>query len=462
MPPDSPATGKAASDSPAAGKAASDSPAAGKAASDSSAAGKTVAAAGFPAKRLVRILKGCLALPDSPAAGKTVAAAGFPAKRLIRILKGCLALPDSPAAGKAVAPAGAPRKKPLRILKGCLALPDSPAAGNAVAPAGAPRKKPLRILKGCFALAVVVFWVLLIQRNWNALAATPWSLDAPWAIAALLAFVLYFLGQGAGWVMIARAMGYRIPLVGGTGVWLLSMPARYVPGNVWHIAARITLAAGLQMAPEGVVVSSAAEQLLMVLSAACLGLAWLPSWAGVTMAPWLPSWAAIGGAPWLPSWAGFGGAPWALAFLLACLAGLQPPVLRFLLRLGSRLLGRTMPALNLGYRQMIFLLILYSFVNLINGLAFALLAAAAAQSPPALWPTFVSAYCLAYVVGYLSFLTPSGIGVREAALASMLGLYLPVPSAIALTLLARLLSTAGEAAAVLAVGLPAAGGVRRS
>ncbi len=94
----------------------------------------------------------------------------------------------------------------------------------------------------------------------------------------------------------------------------------------------------------------------------------------------------------------------------------------------------------------------------LNGMAFALLASAAVQPPQAEWPAFASAYCLAYVVGYVSFLTPSGIGVREAALASMLSLYLPVPTTVTLSLLARLISTAGEGAAVLAVGLPLAGG----
>jgi hypothetical protein len=286
------------------------------------------------------------------------------------------------------------------------------------------------MLKGGFALVVGIFWVLFIRRHWDALATANWSLDLSWCTAAFLIFAIYFLGQGTGWVMIARAMGYRLPMSEGMATWLLSMPARYVPGNLWHIAARISLAAKHQVAPEGVVVSSTAEQLLMVLSAACLGLAWLPSWAGATVTPW------------------------AVALFLACLAGLQPPVLRFLLRLGSRLLGRTVPPINLGYRQMASLFVWYTLVNALNGLAFALLATAAVRPAQTLWPAFGSAYCLAYVVGYVSFLTPSGIGVREAALASMLSVYLPAPTALALTLLARLLSTAGEAVAVLAVGLP--------
>lgn len=303
----------------------------------------------------------------------------------------------------------------------------------AIVQASAPRRNLLRLLKGGFGLAVLLFWGILIQRQWNQLSAREWSLDFGLAVIALLAFCLYFLGLGAGWALLVKAMGYSPPLGGALGAWLLSMPTRYVPGNLWHIATRVRLAGSQQVPAEGVLASSAVEQVLTVLSAACLGLAWLPSWMGT-------------------GWTG-----WTLAPLLAGMLALQPPVLHFLLHLGSRLLGRPMPSFTLGYRRMASLFLWYGLVNAVNGIAFLLLAAAAAPSPQALWPSLASAYCLAYVIGYLGLLTPSGIGVREAALASMLSLHMPISLAITLSLLARLFSTAGEAAAVLLVGLPLIG-----
>ncbi len=290
----------------------------------------------------------------------------------------------------------------------------------------------LRLLRLGFGLLVALFWGILIARNWGELSTREWSLDVGWTAAALLAFALYFLGLGVGWTLVARAMGYRLPAGSGLGVWLLSMPARYVPGNVWHIAARVRLAGEHRVPAEGVVASSAVEQALTVLSAACLGLAWLPSLAG-------PGWAAP-----------------AAAFLVACLLALQPPVVRLLLNAAAKLLGRPAPPFALGYRRMVSLLVWYGLVNAANGAAFFLLVSATSHLPETLAPALGSAYCLAYVIGYVSFLTPSGVGVREAALASMLSLYMPLSGAITLSLLARLLSTAGEAAAVLLVGLPLA------
>lgn len=299
---------------------------------------------------------------------------------------------------------------------------------------GAPsRGKLLQLLQGGFGLAALLFWGVLFQRHWSELAAREWSLDPGLTVLALLAFCLYFLGLAVGWALTVRAMGYTPPLHKAMGVWLLSMPTRYVPGNLWHIATRVRLACSCRIPAEGVLASSAVEQALTVFSAACLGLAWLPSWE----------------VAW---WTG-----WTMPFLVLCLLALQPPILRFLLRLGSRLLGKSMPSFVLGYRRVAALFLWYGLVNATGGTAFLLLASAATLSLEAPWLFLASAYCLAYVIGYVSFLTPSGIGVREAALASMLVPHMSMLQAITLSLLARLVSTMGEAAAVLLAGLPLVG-----
>jgi glycosyltransferase 2 family protein len=52
-------------------------------------------------------------------------------------------------------------------------------------------------------------------------------------------------------------------------------------------------------------------------------------------------------------------------------------------------------------------------------------------------------------VGYLSFITPSGLGVREGVLTALLALVYPLPVAIVASLLFRLMCTLGEFAAIL-------------
>jgi glycosyltransferase 2 family protein len=59
-------------------------------------------------------------------------------------------------------------------------------------------------------------------------------------------------------------------------------------------------------------------------------------------------------------------------------------------------------------------------------------------------PFMIGAAAIAWAVGYLSLLTPSGLGVREAALAAILAQALPLPAAVAGSLIYRIALTLGE------------------
>lgn len=56
---------------------------------------------------------------------------------------------------------------------------------------------------------------------------------------------------------------------------------------------------------------------------------------------------------------------------------------------------------------------------------------------------------IAWVIGYISFITPSGLGVREGTLAALLALMYPMPVAIVASLLFRIVCTIGELIAIL-------------
>jgi glycosyltransferase 2 family protein len=81
---------------------------------------------------------------------------------------------------------------------------------------------------------------------------------------------------------------------------------------------------------------------------------------------------------------------------------------------------------------------------LTNGIAFYLFTSSITPTPLEQLPAFIAMNAGAYWIGYVSFLTPSGLGFREGALAWMLSSFFPAPFAIALSLVARLWTTAGE------------------
>lgn len=111
-------------------------------------------------------------------------------------------------------------------------------------------------------------------------------------------------------------------------------------------------------------------------------------------------------------------------------------------------LNRPELAWKYTYGELLILLLAYVGATLFSGLA--LFTVLWGLTPISLThvPLVIGAAALAWAVGYLSFLTPSGLGVREALLVALLAQLYPLPVAIVSSLLFRLVATLGEVLAV--------------
>jgi glycosyltransferase 2 family protein len=98
----------------------------------------------------------------------------------------------------------------------------------------------------------------------------------------------------------------------------------------------------------------------------------------------------------------------------------------------------------------------YAVYWAVTGLAFAALVASVHRLEPGEVPLVVAAYAAAYAVGFLSLLTPAGLGVREGVLVVALSPVLPAGPALVVALVSRLwmmaVELAGAAVAHVAAG----------
>ncbi|MBI4674887.1 MAG: hypothetical protein HY741_24870, partial [Chloroflexi bacterium] len=94
---------------------------------------------------------------------------------------------------------------------------------------------------------------------------------------------------------------------------------------------------------------------------------------------------------------------------------------------------------------------LFSFTMwTLNGFAFWLFVRSITEISIAAIPAFIGMNAAAYFIGYASFITPSGLGFREASLAFFLNAFFPAPIAVSIAFLTRLWSIGGE---LLGVGI---------
>ena len=274
-------------------------------------------------------------------------------------------------------------------------------------------------------IAWSVAFVLLARvgkRAWEGLQVQ--SLDfslVPFALSVFLLLVA-FLNGGLGWHLLLRTMGVRNPLGREMAAWLIAQAAKYLPaGTLWYFGGRFLQ--GKHAGLDGATVSLALVlEFIFYLAGALLlfGLS-LGLWPDVAWG-WQVSMATLG--------------VMCLYWLLApSVLGLACRCLRHQ-RGWSGQIGHTLARVQ--GKRLRWLLLFYLLQWILIGTAFWFLVASIHPVGPRQILTLAGSFSLASALGYLVFVIPGGWGVREEALAFLLGGIIPSTLGPVVSILARL------------------------
>jgi hypothetical protein len=275
------------------------------------------------------------------------------------------------------------------------------------------------------AILVITFYFLgrTIVDDWQALRAHQWRLELSQLIVSFLLLLVATAFPAWPWQLSLLWMGESLGFVPALRIWLVTHVVRYIPGRVWQFLSMIYMCerAGVSRVPilTSIVISAALSTLAGLL---IVGLYWLA----------------------LNGWQDLTQLSLALALILLSLAALHPAVMERVLNRGLAFLGQPTISLQLSFGHILLLLALNGLSWLLYGLAFQQLVAAITFFPLAELPRAVAVFAGAYTIGYLSLLTPAGLGVREGAMVVLFGSALPLPLATVVSLAARLWLTLGE------------------
>jgi hypothetical protein len=286
-------------------------------------------------------------------------------------------------------------------------------------------------------LAVMIFLGRTLFLTWNELTTSGmrFALDPVRLTASMATLLAGGVLAVASWRRVVLGLGQQLSLATALRAWFLSNLTRYIPGNIWQVASMMVILerAGVS---KSVALLSQVVYLMVALSIAGLfGLTFLAArpelLASAAALTWLRS------LPYLP-----GASVLALAALVLVLS--TPSFYRLATGLTGRLTRRQPASPVPGLARGLLPPILSVSSWLVNGIAFYVFISALVAVPLDLLLPVVLINAGAYFVGYVSFITPSGLGFREGALALMLSVYFPTPVAVALALVTRLWSTACE------------------
>ncbi len=306
------------------------------------------------------------------------------------------------------------------------------------------QKRGKRLLKRALGLIVVAVILTLLginlAKSWNTLSTYHWQASAPLLALAFAGFVAQTLSYPLVWRLVLRRLGYALSLSKSVRIYLASEFVRYLPGNVWHVITRI-LWAEREGIPKPIgFVSMMVELVTKIASAALIFAVTLLFWPRVDVLG-----SAIGGQTIVLV---------GLAAIPVVLGLMQPRLLAWLLNRALSFMRKPEITLPMRYRDVLVAVLCWCGSWAIGGAAFYLLVMGVAGNSAggASWSLLTLALsigiaALGWDIGFLSFITPSGLGFREAAVALLLTLSAVIPGVALATVIAflwRILSTLAE------------------
>lgn len=224
------------------------------------------------------------------------------------------------------------------------------------------------------------------------------------------------------WYRLVTALGGKVTLKEGFAIWMLSNVARLLPGTIWQWIGRGYLAGEYGVSATQATLSIAYEIALVVMTALVVGLASVPLWPVHLALPWWLSLAGLVPAVFL----------WPTTL---------PAVVRAYQRV-RKLPNDPVPRLSIAVLLSVFGL--NTAQLLVNGAAIWYLVSLFAPQPPIHILAYAGMYALTWLLGYVTIVSPGGLGVADASLAGLLAAQIAASVGSAVALLYRILLLVSE------------------
>jgi ubiquinone/menaquinone biosynthesis C-methylase UbiE len=293
-----------------------------------------------------------------------------------------------------------------------------------------PRKRSTKIINRIFALVIilVIFFFLAknLYQNWQKITSYQWHINIGYLIVSFFILIAGLIFLGYLWQQILKRLHGAIPFKQAGRIWFLSGIARYIPGALWQIAGLAYLGQKEGISIVTSTLSAALAQLLSII-------------AGIVVGSQILFRIRLSNQPWTFYF-------FPILIVVVSLIFVYPPLFRKFINFFMKKTGR--PAIEFGFHftDLLFFLVLYIAGWLIIGAAFALFVKSFTTIHWTRTVPLIPIFSASYIIGFLSIITPSGLGVREGALVLFLHSYFAVPIATVIAFGARIWITIGELA----------------
>lgn len=260
-------------------------------------------------------------------------------------------------------------------------------------------------LQPVFLLVAFLFVLLILRNQWDSLRSYEWRLDWGWLALSAFLMLVSWAGEVYIWVLIIRLLGSYLPYGPALRMWFLTALVRYIPGNVWQPLSLTLYCQQRQIRPEVALSSIVLFQVIVILATVPIAAFYFGvtgNWGFLTQ--------LLGGLTYWLVW---------LALLPVLIFLLKPLLLLMIMNWLLQKIGRVAITAQLTSGRLALLLLMGIADWVLWGACFATLVLALGQFTqlplPLLLFHLIAVYPIGNAIGFLSAITPSGLGVREGA-----------------------------------------------
>jgi uncharacterized membrane protein YbhN (UPF0104 family) len=285
------------------------------------------------------------------------------------------------------------------------------------------------ILKNVILFLIIVFLVGYIIDNWNKIGEFEYKISWFYLTLSFLSLLssLFFLPIALR--NIVEVLKYKISIKKMCMVLFYSQIAKYLPGGIWGYVGRVYLYKKEGMSARDASTCVFLETLLVLLSGIFVFFMSLWFLGRIPSIEWIPS-------KYIPEIGIF--------VLIILLFLIHPKILNLLWGLIPARINKDNLQFHYSYFSLLKPGLFLVFFWFGIGGGFWLLIRSFFYIDPYLFPITTGSYVLAWIVGFLAFFTPGGLGAREAVLVLLLNLYLPIYISAIVAAAARIWWVIGE------------------
>lgn len=276
-------------------------------------------------------------------------------------------------------------------------------------------------------IAAIFFLVRIIITRFNSIHISIYTINWFLLSAGALCFLIYFLLRGYLWYKILQKENHSIPLYEVFYLWEISELKRFIPGNVWSFLGRTVLFSQKGIEKKTIFFSMLSEAQYLVLGSLIVSLFSLRLLLVTSF--------------------------WNLAYknLLTNITFVVVILITLLLVFHSllhknhtvkKIFTTVLPPFSIS--KSLLLVFIAALGMFFYGFGIYLTIVSVLYINPTLILGFIGLFSLAFLIGYLSFITPMGLGVREAIMISTLVYIMPISAASLAAIFSRIILIISE------------------